>query len=289
MYDNFVNISRSKDQIITLISNSFVRLCRDEVGWQLKGIIPLCSLSYAGLTERKPMVNLPSLREMLDNGVHFGHKTSRWHPKMASYIFMAKNGVSVINLEKTEEELKKAADYVRTIAAEGKTIVFVGSKKQAQELVKKAALNCGMPYVNVRWVGGTLTNFETVKVAIKKFKDQKEQLAMEATSKLSKKELSKLREVTEKGEKLFGGLVNLEKKPDAMILLGAHDEKNALREANLEKIPVIAMVDTNMDPSSIEYPIPANDDATKSIELFANLFSRIIKENKGLARAKEEK
>ena len=234
------------------------------------------------------MVNLPSLREMLDNGVHFGHKTSRWHPKMASYIFMAKNGVSVINLEKTEEELKKAADYVRTIAAEGKTIVFVGSKKQAQELVKKAALNCGMPYVNVRWVGGTLTNFETVKVAIKKFKGQKEQLALEANSKLSKKELSKLREVTEKGEKLFGGLVTLEKKPDAMILLGAHDEKNALREANLEKIPVIAMVDTNMDPTSIDYPIPANDDATKSIELFAGLFSRIIKENKGLAKAKEE-
>lgn len=235
------------------------------------------------------MVNLPSLREMLDSGVHFGHKTSRWHPKMEPYIFMSKNGVSVINLEKTEEQLKKAVEYVRAIAAEGKTIAFVGSKKQAQELVKKAALNCGMPYINVRWVGGTLTNFETVKTAIKKFKDQKELLASEENSKISKKELSKLRELTEKGEKLFGGLVNLEKKPDALLLLGAHDEKNALREANLEKIPVIAMVDTNMDPSNINYPIPANDDATKSIELFANLFSRVIKENKGLAKAKEEK
>lgn len=225
---------------------------------------------------------------MLDNGVHFGHKTSRWHPKMEPYIFMAKNGVSVINLEKTEEELKKASDYVRALAAEGKMIVFVGSKKQAQELVKKAALACGMPYVNVRWVGGTLTNFETVKVAIAKFKKQKEEIQT-ADAKLSKKELSKLREVVEKGEKLFGGLVNLDRKPDAMILLGAHDEKNALREANLENIPVVAMVDTNMDPTTINYPIPANDDATKSIELFANLFSRIIRENKSLAKAKEVK
>lgn len=199
---------------------------------------------------------------------------------------MAKNGVSVINLEKTEEELKKASDYVRALAAEGKMIVFVGSKKQAQELVKKAALACGMPYVNVRWVGGTLTNFETVKVAIAKFKKQREEMQA-ADAKLSKKELSKLREVVEKGEKLFGGLVNLDRKPDAMILLGAHDEKNALREANLENIPVVAMVDTNMDPTNINYPIPANDDATKSIELFANLFSRIIRENKSLAKAKE--
>ena len=174
------------------------------------------------------MVNLPSLREMLDAGVHFGHKTSRRNPKMEPYIFMAKNGVSVINLEKTEEELEKAVAYIRELASFGKTIVFVGSKKQAGEIVKKAAINCGMPYINVRWVGGTLTNFETIKIAIKKFKTQKEELET-SNAKLSKKELSKLREVVEKGEKLFGGLVNLEKKPDALILLGVHDEKNALR------------------------------------------------------------
>lgn len=234
------------------------------------------------------MVTLPSLREMLNAGVHFGHKTSRWNPKMESYVFMAKGGVHVINLEKTEAELKKAVDFIKVLAAEGKTIVFIGSKKQAGELVKVAALNCGMPYVNVRWVGGTLTNFETVKASITKFKKQKEQLSTEGTVgavKISKKEQSKLREVVEKGEKLFGGLVNMDKKPDAMILLGAHDERNALKEAILEKIPVIAMVDTNMDPTEIEFPIPANDDATKSIELFANLFSRVIKENKGLAKA----
>lgn len=234
------------------------------------------------------MVNLPSLREMLDSGVHFGHKTSRWNPKMAPFIFMAKNGVHVINLEKTEEQLKKAVDYVKGIAAEGKTIVFVGSKKQAQGIVKKAAIDCDMPYINIRWVGGTLTNFETVKTAIAKFKKQKEELEGESSARLSKKELSKLREVVEKGEKLFGGLINLGKKPDALLLLGAHDEKNALREANLEKIPVIAMTDTNVDPNSVTFPIPANDDATKSIELFANLFSKIIKENKGFAKAKEE-
>ena len=250
-------------------------------------MIPRRPKGYAG-QEGIVMVNLPSLREMLDAGVHFGHKTSRWHPKMESYIFMSKNGVSVINLEKTEEELKKAVDYVRDLAASGKTIIFVGSKKQAGEIVKKAAINCGMPYINVRWVGGTLTNFETIKVAIKKFKTQKEELEA-SNAKLSKKELSKLREVVEKGEKLFGGLSGLEKKPDALILLGVHDERNALREANLENIPVIGMVDTNMDPTNVAYPIPANDDATKSIELFANLFSRVIKENKGLAKAQEQK
>lgn len=232
------------------------------------------------------MVTLPSLREMLNAGVHFGHKTSRWHPKMKPYIFMSKNGVSVINLEKSEEELKRATEFLAKSVSEGKVVVFVGSKKQASSIIKKAAINCGMPYVNFRWIGGTLTNFDTIKVAIKNFIDQKALLESEAGAKLSKKVLAKLREEVERGEKNFGGLISLEKRPDILILLGSHDEKNALKEARVLSVPVVAVVDTNEDPTLIEYPIPANDDATKSIELFANVFSSVIKENKGLAKAK---
>ena len=234
------------------------------------------------------MAKMPTLREMLNAGVHFGHKTSRWHPKMDEFVFMAKNGVHVINLEKTEQKLLAAVGFLKNLAQEGKTVVFVGTKKQASAIVKKSALDCGMPYVNCRWVGGTLTNFETIKDATNKFVNQKAELG-QGTEKLSKKELSKLRDRVEKGEKLFGGIVNLTKKPDAFILIGSHDEKNALREAIIENIPVIAIVDSNSDPSLISYPIPANDDATKSIELFAELFAQVIKENKRQVKVQEEK
>ena len=226
------------------------------------------------------MYKLPSLRDLLEAGVHFGHKTARWHPKMKPYIFMAKNGVHVINLEKTEEEMKQATDFLAKLASEGKKVVFVGTKKQASAIVKQAATDCGMPFVSSRWIGGTLTNFATVKAAISNFVKTKEQIENEA-DKLSKKELSKLRDRVAKGEKIFGGLVSLEKKPDAMIVIGAHDEPNAIREALIENVPIVAIMDTNSDPTKIDFPIPANDDATKSIQLFAELFSKVIKENKG--------
>lgn len=226
------------------------------------------------------MYKLPSLRDLLEAGVHFGHKTARWHPKMKPYIFMAKNGVHVINLEKTEDQMKQATDFLAKIASEGKKVVFVGTKKQASAIIKQAAIDCGMPYVSSRWIGGTLTNFVTVKAAISNFVKTKEQIENEA-DKLSKKELSKLRDRVAKGEKIFGGLVSLEKKPDAMIVIGAHDEPNAVREAIIENVPIVAIMDTNSDPSEIEFPIPANDDATKSIQLFAELFAKVIKENKG--------
>ena len=232
------------------------------------------------------MVKEPSLRELLEAGVHFGHKTSHWHPRMKSYIFMAKNGVHVINLEKSQEELKNAMEFVRHLASEGKVIVFVGSKKQASGIVKKAATDCGMPYVNFRWVGGTLTNFETIKTSITKFQKQKENVEKNSSS-MSKKELSRIRAEIEKGEKIFGGLTTLEKRPDALILLGLHDEKSALKEALSLNVPVIALVDTNADPTLVSYPIPGNDDATKSIELVSHVLSQVIKENKGLAKAKE--
>lgn len=221
----------------------------------------------------------PSLREMLDAGVHFGHKTSRWSPKMAPFIFTSKSGVHIINLELTEEKLMEAANFLRREVESGKIFVFVGTKKQSSQIVKEAAISCGMPYVNTRWLGGTLTNNDMIKSAIKKLKKQK--LEIEKTdSELSKSELSKLRREIERGEKYLGGLSELERKPDGLILFGAHDEKNAIKEAQKVKLPIVALVDTNADPNSVDYPIPANDDATKSVKLIAEYLAKVIAEAK---------
>jgi len=226
------------------------------------------------------MEKIPTLREMLQAGVHFGHKTSRWNPAMAPYIFISKSKVHVINLEKTEEKLKETLNFLARAAKEGKKIIFIGTKKQSSEIIKKAAINCDMPYVNIRWLGGTITNFEAIRSSVKKFEKQKEEYENEKGSLLNKKERAKLKKELIRGEKVLGGLVKLDRKPDVLMLFGSFDEKIALREAKTENIPVIALVDTNADPTKVEYPIPANDDATKSIELFANLFSQTIKENR---------
>jgi small subunit ribosomal protein S2 len=225
------------------------------------------------------MVKMPSLKELLDAGVHIGHKTARWHPKMKPFIFMAKNSVHIINLEKTEEKLKEAIDFLAKASSEGKEIVFVGTKKQSSAIIEKAAKFSNTPYVNHRWVGGVLTNYGVVSVAIANFKKEKEELESNAEN-LSKKELAKLRIKVENGEKIFGGLTNLTKKPEILILIGSHDEKNAICEARIGKIDSIGIVDTNSDPNDVTFSIPGNDDATKSIELFANLFAEVIKTNK---------
>lgn len=233
------------------------------------------------------MVSTPTLRDLLKAGVHFGHKTARWNPNMAKFIFTAKSGVHVINLEETEKQMKAAGEYLAKAAAAGQTVVFVGTKKQAAEIVKKAALDCGMPFVNSRWIGGTLTNFSVIKSSIEKFKTEKSQLEAGGEG-LSKRDIAKLKENVEKNEKIYGGLVNVTKQPDVLLLIGAHDEKNALREARAAKVPVAAIVDTNANPKLVDFPVPANDDATKSIELFANYFSAVIKASKTLAAKKNE-
>ena len=230
------------------------------------------------------MVTNPTLRQMLDSGAHFGHKTSRWNPKMAPYIFTSKSKVHVINLEKTAEKLTEATNFIARMAKENKKFIFVGTKKQSSEIIKKAAIDCGASYVNVRWIGGALTNFDVLKTSVSKFKKQTELLNGEKIT-LNKKELAKLKKEHARGEKIFGGLVNLDRKADVLVLFGSYDEKIALAEAKVEGVPVIALVDTNADPTLVDYPIPANDDATKSIELFATLFSKIIKENKLVAQA----
>ena len=210
------------------------------------------------------MIKEPTLREMLDAGVHFGHKTSRWSPKMAPYIYIAKSGVHVVNLEKTAEKLTEAVNFVRAEAEAGKIFVFVGTKKQSGGIIKEAALSCGMPYVNTRWLGGTLTNFDVIKNSVKNFRKQKEELD-KPDSELSKSELSKIGKEVEHGEKYLGGLDKFERKPDVLILFGSHDEKIAAKEAKKIGVPIVALVDTNADPTVIDYPIPANDDAISAV------------------------
>lgn len=235
------------------------------------------------------MVNLPTLPELLEAGVHFGHKTARWNPKMKPNLFAAKSGVHIINLEKTLEQLKIALEFLSEETKAGKTIVFVGTKKQAQDIVKKAAISCDMPYVTARWLGGTLTNFEIVQRAFKKLEKDRLILLGKESEKLTKRDKVLLQKEIEKYEKLVGGLLKLQKKPDVLILIGAYDEKNAILEANKIGVPTVALVDSNADPNKITYPIAANDDATKSISLFAELFAKTIRENKSVVKNSQDK
>lgn len=231
------------------------------------------------------MVTLPTLREMLEAGVHFGHKTSRWDPRMKKYIFTSKSGVHVINLEKTEEQLKEAVEFLSKSATNGRNIVFVGTKKQAQEIVKKAAESCGCSSITERWLGGTLTNFNVILRAVKNLERMKLKINSPEIEEMRKRDRVKLQKAIDKSERLVGGLLGLTNKPDILVLIGAHDEKNAVKEAAKLGIPMVALVDTNANPEVVDYPIPANDDATKSISLFADLFAKVIREGKGAAKA----
>lgn len=226
------------------------------------------------------MVEAPSLREMLTAGVHFGHKRARWNPKMAEYIFATKNGVSVINLEKTKAQLENALEFVTDQVKAGKNVVFVTSKRQAKEIVKQAAESCGMPYVVEKWRGGTLTNYETISKNFKTLKSLKEQISSQEFGKLSNIEQNQVKEKLAKLERIFGGLSELKKKPDILFLIGSHDEKIALKEAQKEGIATLAIVDTNADPNEVDYAIPANDDATKSIKLLVETIAKAIAEVK---------
>jgi len=226
------------------------------------------------------MLETPTLREMLAAGVHFGHKKARWNPRMAPYIFGTKNGVSIINLEKTREMLEAALVAVADEVKAGKNIVFVTSKRQAKEVVKEAAISCGMPYIAEKWRGGILTNFETISKSFKTLKNLTDQMASADFQKISNIEQNKIKEKAEKIERIFGGIANLKKKPDMLFLIGAYDEQIAVKEALREEIPVIALVDTNANPEDVAWPIPANDDATKSIKLLVSTFAKAIADAK---------
>lgn len=221
------------------------------------------------------------MKTLLEAGAHFGHKTSRWHPKMAPYIHSKRQDAHIINLEKTVESLEKALPKITEIAKSGKKVLFVGTKKQMKDTVKEAAESVSMPYVTVRWVGGTLTNVETVNRQIKKLKDLERRMASgELENRYSKLEVQRFQEEIDLLNERYGGIKDMTEQPAAVIVVDANEDKNAVREANNLNIPVFAITDTNVDPTDIDYVIPANDDSIKATKLILNYFTEAIKEGK---------
>ncbi|MBR3353435.1 30S ribosomal protein S2 [Candidatus Saccharibacteria bacterium] len=221
------------------------------------------------------------MKALLEAGAHFGHKTSRWHPKMAPYIHSKRGETHIINLEKTVDGLETALPKLTEIIKNGKKVLFVGTKKQVKDLVKEAAEAAEMPYVTVRWVGGTLTNVETVNRQIKKLKDLERRMASgELENRYSKLEVQRYQEEIDLLNERYGGIKDMTEQPAAVIVTDAMEDKNAIKEANGLKIPVFAITDTNVDPTPINYVIPANDDSIKAVKLILDYFVEAIKEGK---------
>lgn len=226
-----------------------------------------------------------SMKEMLEAGVHFGHQKSRWNPKMAPFIFTERGGVHIFDLAKTEESLEEALKFIRTIAANGGQVLFVGTKKQAQDIVREAAISVDMPYVTERWMGGMLTNFPTFLSQIRNFKKLVEQI--EKNEFATKKQLVVAQKKAEKLEANLGGIKEMKKLPDAIFVVDVVREDGAVAEARKSGIPVVAIVDTNANPELIDYPIPGNDDAIKSVKILTEEIARVISENKPVANKEE--
>ena len=226
------------------------------------------------------MSQIPSMMDLLKSGMHFGHQKSRWHPKMKPYIFGVRNGVHILDLERTVEELQKALDYAKSLAATGKVVLFVGTKRQAQPLVKAAAESCGMPFLTERWIGGLLTNFDETKQRIKKYKLLKQQIASGEIEKYTKKEQLDIIKSVAKMDRYLAGLTNLEKMPDAMFIIDMRVCKTAVNEGLRTNVPIIGVCDTNVNPDQATYIIPANDDAVNSIKTISNLIAEAINEGK---------
>ena len=221
-----------------------------------------------------------SMKQLLEAGVHFGHQTRRWNPKMAQYIFTERNGIYIIDLQKTVRKIDEAYMFVRDVAMEGKSILFVGTKKQAQEFIESEAKRCGMYYVNNRWLGGTLTNFRTIQTRIKRLNDID---AMEKNGQfdiLPKKEVIKLCAEREKLLKNLGGIREMKKLPGALFIVDPRKERIAVAEARILGIPIVAIVDTNCDPDEIDYVIPGNDDAIRAVKLIAGKLADAVLEGK---------
>jgi len=223
-----------------------------------------------------------SMKSLLESGVHFGHQTRRWNPKMAKYIFTARNGIHIINLQKTIVMAKGAYEAMRTMAAQGKKILFVGTKKQAQEELAKVALSCGMHYINNRWLGGLLTNFKTVKKSILRMKKLEDAFENDTVHEIvkTKKEVLQLTRELARLKKYFAGIKKLTDLPDALFVIDPAREHIAVLEAKKLDIPIFALVDTNCDPELIDYPIPGNDDAIRAISLFLEIMGNAIEEGK---------
>ena len=225
-------------------------------------------------------MSVVSMKQLLEAGVHFGHQTRRWNPKMAEYIFTERNGIYIIDLQKTVKKLENAYMFVREIAANGQDVLFVGTKKQAQDSIKEEAVRCGMPYVNARWLGGMLTNFRTIRRRIERLAQLKTMEEDGTFELLPKKEVIKLRLEIEKLEKFMGGITEMKKAPGAMFVVDPRKEKIAVAEAHKLDIPVIAIVDTNCDPDDVDYVIPGNDDAIRAVKLIASTMADAVLEGR---------
>lgn len=234
-------------------------------------------------------MSVVSMKQLLEAGVHFGHQTRRWNPKMAQYIFTERNGIYIIDLQKTVRKLEEAYKVVKEIAENGDEILFVGTKKQAQSSIKEEAVRCGMPFVNARWLGGMLTNFTTIKQRIKRLAQLKAMKEDGTFELLPKKEVAKYELEIEKLEKYIGGITEMKKQPAAMFVVDPRKEKIAVAEAKKLGIPVIAIVDTNCDPDEVDYVIPGNDDAIRAVKLIAGAMAdAVIEARQGEQNALEE-
>ncbi len=220
------------------------------------------------------------MKELLEAGVHFGHQTKRWNPKMKDYIFGQRNGIYIIDLQKTIKIFKEALLFIRSIAESGKDILLVGTKKQAQDIIKENSLKCESSYVNQRWLGGLLTNFDVIKGSVEKLIELEEMKEDGRWDLMSKKEQSKLEKVYRKLSKNLGGIKNMHELPGALFIIDSTKEEIAILEAQKLRIPIVAIVDTNGDPENINHPIPGNDDAVRAIELFASKVAQAIMEGK---------
>lgn len=211
-----------------------------------------------------------SMKQLLEAGVHFGHQTRRWNPKMAEFIFTERNGIYIIDLQKTVKKVEEAYNFIKEVSASGKDILFVGTKKQAQESIESEAIRANMFYVNQRWLGGMLTNFKTIRKRIERLNDL-EKMEVDGTFEvLPKKEVIKLKAEKEKLEKNLGGIKNMTNAPGALFVVDPRKEKIAIQEAHILGIPIVAIVDTNCDPDEVDYPIPGNDDAIRAVKLLTS-------------------
>ncbi len=221
-----------------------------------------------------------SMKQLLEAGVHFGHQTRRWNPKMAEYIFAERNGIYIIDLQKTVKKVEEAYKAVADIVADGGEVLFVGTKKQAQDSIKEEAQRCGMYYVNERWLGGMLTNFSTVKTRIKRLKELDAMIEDGTMELLPKKEVAKLMHEKEKLDKNIGGIKEMTRIPDCLFIVDPRKEKIAVQEAHNLDIPIVAIVDTNCDPEEVDYVIPGNDDAIRAVKLIAGRIADAVIESK---------
>jgi small subunit ribosomal protein S2 len=229
-----------------------------------------------------------TVKQLLEAGVHFGHQTRRWNPKMAKYIFGERNGIYIIDLQKTHKKLHEALDYVRTLASQKGSVMFVGTKKQAQDPIQEAAQRCGMPYVNQRWLGGMLTNFATVRKSLARFSMLKKQKEDGTFASLSKEEAMRKDRELQKLSRALSGFEGLRSLPDAIFIIDTKKERNAVAEARRLQIPLVALVDTNCDPEEIDMPVPSNDDAIRTVKLMCSLIADAVIEGRQQLAAQEQ-